>query len=481
MELKDKIAKIPQRPGIYFMRDESGGVIYVGKAKRLRTRLRSHFSAQHTSPMSQAMIASVRDIDFIPLRSEEEALLLECQYIKEFKPKFNISYRDDKSYPFLKVTLQEPFPRFIITRVKKPDGALYLGPYTDAAALRKTVETLERIFRIRTCSAAHPGKNEHDHCLYSKIEWCSAPCVEKISKEDYRAWVEKACEVLLGRSKELMHQMEGEMDKASKALEFERAAEIRDRLSALQEIVGTRVRMIQKFRRTSDHVTQEALELAEALGLDRVPQRIEAFDISNFSGKEAVGSMVHFHQGRPDKRFYRRFRIREVVGIDDFAMMREVVQRRYRRLKEEGGMFPDLILIDGGKGQLSSAHTMLDELDLAHIPVIGLTKRYEEIFTPFREEPIMLNRDSGALHLVQRIRDEAHRFAVTYHKKLRDQKLRESILDDIPGIGPATKKTLIQTFGSVKAIAKASLEEIEAVNGVSARLAQKIHEVFHPS
>ncbi|MBI1871146.1 MAG: excinuclease ABC subunit UvrC [Chlamydiae bacterium] len=483
--IQDRIRKIPQGPGVYLMRGESGEIIYVGKANRLRSRIRSHFrDLKPNPPKAEAMIQAVHDIDFIPLRSEEEALILECQYIKEFKPKYNVTYRDDKNYPLLKVTLQEPFPRFIITRIRKPDGALYLGPYTDAAALRKTVEDLERIFRIRTCCPAQPGKKDYEHCLYQMMKWCSAPCVEKISKEEYRSSVESACQVLMGRSGDLIRDLNRQMENASLHLEFEKAAQIRDTLAALEKITGTRTRTIQKFKRipgNKDHKDHEAETLAQALGLEKTPERIEAFDISNFAGKEAVGSMVHFFKGKPDKRFYRHFKIKGVVGIDDFAMMKEVVERRYRRLKEEGGLFPDLILIDGGKGQLSSARGVLQKIDLTSIPIIGLAKRYEEIYTPYGHEPIRLAHDSPALHLIQRVRDEAHRFAIAFHKRLREKKIRESILDDIPGLGQVSKENLLKTFGSLDKIRRASLDEIAQTEKISKRLAEKIYQFLHPA
>ena len=269
------------------------------------------------------------------------------------------------------------------------------------------------------------------------------------------------------------------MQTASENMEFERAGQIRDLLKALELLTGTQTRAVENFKRVSDHAEAEAVELAQVLGLDQPPQRIEAFDISNFQGQQAVGSMVHFFCGRPDKRFYRRFKIREVTGINDFAMMREVVKRRYQRLIEEKGIFPDLILIDGGKGQLSSAKEVLDQLGLSHIPVIGLAKRYEQIVTPHSTKLISLKFDSGALHLVQRIRDEAHRFAVTYHKMLRDVKIRESILDDIPGIGPRKKECLIKAFDSFRALSKASLEKIKKVAGISQDLAARIYDLLH--
>jgi len=473
--IKEKIRKIPLCPGVYLMRGEEGQVIYVGKANRLRTRLRSHFAGKDSSPMSRAMVESIRDLEFIPLKSEEEALILECQYIKEFLPKFNIMYRDDKGYPYLKVTLQEPFPRFIVTRIKKPDGALYLGPYTDAAALRKTAYELAKIFHLRTCSPANPGQTDYDHCLYQMIKWCSAPCVGKISREDYRKSVENACLVLQGYSKDLIDSLEKQMKEAAGSLNFEEASKLRDTIQTLEKIVGSRTKTIHKFKRLSSHADEESRQLGEALGLEKPPQRIEAFDISNFQGKEAVGSMVHFYQGRPDKRFYRRFKIRSVTGIDDFASMQEVVGRRYTRLLEEKGILPDLILIDGGKGQLSSARKILEELGLSGLPVIGLAKRYEEVFTPFAANPIILAKDSGALHLIQRVRDEAHRFAVTYHKYLRENKIRESLLDDIPGLGEKRKQILLQKFGSVRSLKNASIEDIQEASGISGRLAEKIY------
>ncbi len=479
LELKEKIHKIPQKCGIYLMRNELGEVIYVGKAVRLRSRLLSHFRDLKGSPKSEAMIEAVRDIDFIVLKSPQEALILECQYIKEFKPKYNVSYRDDKTYPLLKVTFNESFPRFMITRTKKPDGALYLGPYTNSQALRKTVEQLQKIFKIRTCNLVDPRKPDYDHCLYQMMKWCSAPCVGNISKEDYRQSVDHACQVLLGRSQELVFKMKKQIEEASKNLDFEKAAQLRDRMRAIENIAGTRMNTLRNFKRISSHAVQEMQSLAEVLGLENPPIRMEAFDISNFSGKEAVGSMVHFFQGAPDKRFYRRFRIKSVLGIDDFAMMKEVVGRRYRGLKEEGGVFPDLILIDGGKGQLSSAFSVLQEMGLTALPVIGLAKRYEEIYRPFSNEPLRLAKDSGALHLIQRIRDEAHRFAVTYHKILREKKLKESILDDISGVGLVKRAELLKHFGSIGEMKKASMDELQKATGISRKLADKIYKVLH--
>ncbi|MBI1883428.1 MAG: excinuclease ABC subunit UvrC [Chlamydiae bacterium] len=472
--IQKKVRETPQKPGIYLMRDEMGQIIYVGKAKRLRARLLSHFQGRDLSPKAKAMLGAVRDIDFILLKSEEEALILECQYIKEFKPKYNVSYRDDKTYPFLKVTLNEDFPRFLITRLKKEDGALYLGPYTDAAALKKTVEALQKIFRIRTCTPRHPTERDYKHCLYQMMHWCSAPCVEKISAQDYRASVESACQVLMGHSNETYNRISAEMKEASGNLDFEKAALLRDRLRALENIVSSRHRSVRNFKRLSSHAQAEALELGQVLGLEKPPQRIEAFDISCLSGSEAVGSMVHFFEGHPDKRFYRRFKIKTVEGINDFAMMHEVVTRRYKRLKEEGGVFPDLILIDGGKGQLSYALSALEALGLDSLAVIGLAKRYEEIVTPHGKDSIRLGSDSGALHLIQRVRDEAHRFAVTYHKKLRAAKLKESLLDDVPGLGDAKKKLLMEHFGSVEKIKKATLEELRQVKGISEKLAHQV-------
>lgn len=472
-----KLRDVPQSPGVYLIRDEAGNIIYVGKAARLRDRLKSHFVEGYLkTPKDDAMVSAARDVEFVELKSEHEALMLENRYIKEYRPRFNISLRDDKGYPYLKVTLNESYPRFIVTRLKKPDGALYLGPYTDAGALRQTIQVLSRIFMIRTCSPAHPGEYDYKHCLYQMMKWCSAPCVGQIDKGSYRKSVEDVCQILLNRSREILGRFRRDMKQASRELDFERAAQLRDRLSALEQIIGFRggVTLLKPA-----HADREAESLARELGLDHVPERIEAFDISNFSGREAVGSMVHFYHGKPDKRYYRRFKIQTVAGIDDFAMMREVVSRRYKRLVEDNGTPPDLILIDGGKGQLSSALSALGETGLAGIPMIGLAKRLEEIFTPYTREPIVLRRDSGALHLIQRIRDEAHRFAVSYHRDLRARKLRESVLDDIPGVGPSKKNALLGRFHSVDAMMKATPEEIEKTPGISVGLAARIYGHLH--
>ena len=426
MDLKEKVRSLPLTPGVYIMKDSSGGVLYVGKAGVLRKRVSSYFYPNRRSnERIDQMVRLISDIEYISTSTEAEALIYENSLIKQLSPKYNIALRDDKSYPMLKLTVNEKFPRLFITRRKSDDGALYYGPYANAKLLREAVIILRQIFPLRTC-----GKLPKSVCLNYHIKQCSGPCAGKITDSDYGQIVSELKLFLEGRRTELLKALTSKMTAASRAEDFERAAELRGRLEALGTIREDSV---------SYKPAGEIDELRKMLGIGRPLERIEAFDVSNIMGQEAVGSMVYFFKGKPDKNEYRKFKISTVSGIDDYAMMRDIVKRRYLRLKDEKKDMPDLILIDGGKGHLAAAMEELEKLDLSGIPVIGIAKparlmrqqrsggEFEHIYVKGKKDPIVLPKESKVLHLLERIRDEAHRFAISYHKKLRSKKLKEGI------------------------------------------------------
>lgn len=405
MDIKTRIKEIPLTSGVYLMRNEKGRVVYVGKAISLRKRVNSYFRAKgHPDPKTNKLVKDVRKIDYIETESEAEALILEASLVKQFKPRYNIMLLDDKSYPFIEITGEE-FPRITVERPKrKKANSIYYGPYVKATLLREALALIRKIFYFRTCDP-FPKKE----CLDYHIGLCEAPCIGLISKREYAKNVRNVRMILEGKRNQLYRSLKKDMERLSSNQEYEKAAKVRDQLRAIGAL----------YSGTKDvNYHKEAEQLHRALKLPRLPERIEAFDISNMMGNQAVGSMVSFLNGKPDKSNYRRFRIKEVKGIDDFKMMAEIVRRRYGRLKREGQLFPDLILIDGGKGQLSAASFELLKLDV-QIPIISLAKREEEIFLPKKRNSVRLSRDSLGLKLIQRVRDEAHRFAITYHRKLR--------------------------------------------------------------
>lgn len=409
MNIQEKIKTIPLASGVYLMKDASGKVIYVGKAVALRKRLQSYFrAAGHAFSKTGALVQEIRDVDYIVTTSEAEALLLEAGLIKKYQPKYNIELRDDKSYPYIEIT-REPFPRISLVRHAKgapPDTsrATYYGPYVNAGLIREALAILRRIFHFRTCE---PFASES--CLDYQIGLCEAPCIKNISRREYLNNIRHVRLILEGKKDTLYRHLKNEMQEMARKHEFEKAARIRDQIRAIGALYsGTRD--INYFK--------EAEQLQRALNLPRLPERVETFDVSNIMGNQAVGSMVSFFNGKPDKSNYRRFRIKQVQGIDDFRMIAEIVRRRYSRLKNEGRSFPDLIVIDGGKGQLAAAQEALSLLE-AQIPTIAIAKREEEIFLPGKRDPVRLPPDSLALQMVTRMRDEAHRFAVSYHRLLR--------------------------------------------------------------
>lgn len=477
-ELREKARKFPDAPGVYLMRGKKGEVVYVGKAVSLKKRVASYFKPREDSPKTDAMMEEVRDIEFIRVQSESEALILEYRYIKENRPKYNVMLKDDKRYPLVRLSVQEPFPRLSVVRVEKEDGARYFGRYTDAGALKRTLEWIQKYFKLRTCRPRIPTRKDWVHCMDYKLGRCVAPCIGEVSQNEYRERVQQVALFLEGKSKELVHHLRRQMTEASQNQEYEKAAEIRDLLQDILKVLYIRKTKIPLIRKQEETVEAEINELQEALQMKRKPRVIEAFDISNIQGEQAVGSMVYFKNGYPNKNYYRRFKIKSVQGINDFAMMKEVVFRRYSRGKAENRPVPDLILIDGGKGQLSAALSALAQLGMGNHSVVGLAKRFEELYKPYEAAPVILPRHSNALRLVQRVRDEAHRFAISYHKSLRNKRIRESVLDDIEGIGEKRKQALLKHFGSVQKIGKASPGEIAAAGKVGMKLAKVIHETL---
>lgn len=408
MDIKEKLKEIPHLPGVYTMKDSSGEVLYIGKAKDLSKRVSGYFQESRPKTAKRmALMEKVVDLDYVITGSEEEALIYEASLIKEKKPKYNVELKDDKSFPFLKLTLNDKFPRLIVTRKKIEDGSIYFGPYTKVRLLRNAVSILKNIFPLRICK-----RLPDELCLAYHIGQCLGPCVKKIDEKSYNEIVEQLVLFLQGGKRRLIQKLTDKMKKFSDERNFEQAALIRNRLSALQEVSD---------RKTADYSSwgNVALKLQKILRLPTLPLKIEAFDVSNMLGKEATGSVVYFNKGLPDKSNYRKFRIKDVKVIDDYAMIKEIVYRRYKRLKEENKKFPDLVIIDGGKGHLSSAYEELLKLNLGHIPVIGIAKQEEKIYTLNSQKPLDINRDSEILHFIQTIRDEAHRFALKYHHKLR--------------------------------------------------------------
>ena len=610
VEIKGQLQSIPTKPGVYLMKDERGKVIYVGKAVNLRNRVRSYFHASASySPKVQRMVERVADLDFIVTDSEIEALILECNLIKKHRPRYNVRLKDDKRYPYIKVTWQEDFPRIYVTRRMQRDGARYFGPFTAVWAVHQTLDLLRRVFPYLTCKRRITGTDKRA-CLYYHIGRCTGPCIGAVSKERYRAMIEQVCLFLEGKQEEIVASFRREMEEAAEKLDYERAATLRDQIQAIERVIekqkivsvamsdqdvialargdgqacvqvffirqgkligreyfvlaGTEdeedeevmASFIKQFYDEAAYIPSEILlqkeieeaaiiqdwlrgkgsapvalrvprrgrkrelvrmaaenaaetlahlqaqwmideskglaaltELQEYLSLEGPPARIECYDISDIQGMAATGSMVVFVKGVPRKSDYRRFKIRTVEGADDYAMMREVLRRRFKRAQEGNkgeltgtkeaepwALIPDLIIVDGGKGQLNAALEVLKEYGLEDLPVVGLAKEREEIFVPGRPEPITLPRGSQGLFLVQRIRDEAHRFAIGYHRRLRRKGGLASTLEEIPGIGPKRRRSLLKRFASIEAIREATVEELAAVEGMNRPAAERVKE-----
>ena len=593
----EKIPHLPESPGVYLWRDADGTVLYVGKAKRLRSRVRSYVALdQLTSVRTVALMQQAAGLDTIVVPSEAHALILEANLIKEYRPKYNVALRDDKSYPYIKVTITEPFPRVYVTRQLVNDGSRYFGPYTDVGAMRRALNVVKRIFTVRSCTYDLPRVAPERPCLDYHIGRCKAPCVLLQSEAEYRTMIDEVILFLDGRADEVMRRVKERIQVAADSLDFERAGELRDVLQHLErmeeptvvleveggdrdvigyardgaeacvtwmriragkllardhqffeniddesdaavlqaflagpyrvaeerarellvpleleerEIVeesldgakihapqrGPRRELVDLATQNARHLLEEArltgeetderagdpiYELQRQLGLQRVPRAIVCFDISHAQGTDTVASAVWFQNGRPYRAEYRKFKVRDVEGIDDFASMGEVVTRYFRRRIDEGKTIPDLVVIDGGKGQLNAAHAALDALGLGTLPLISLAKREEEIFMVGRSDSLRLPRRSPALRVLQQSRDEAHRFAITFQRKRRTMRTVTSELLRIPGVGERKRRQLLEAFGSLEGVRSAPLEAIAALPGFSSRSAAKIQAALHP-
>lgn len=593
--LKERLPNVPLQPGVYLYKDREGRVIYVGKAKALRNRMRSYFqSPDKLHPKVRAMMARVADFDYIVTRSEVEALILENNLIKAYKPRYNIDLRDDKTYPYLKITTGEDYPRLFLVREEKDQVSRYFGPYTDVTSLRETIKLLNQIFPLRTCKTMNRKERP---CLNRDIGRCLAPCNGEISREEYNRVVQALLEFMEGDSGELLRQKEEEMQKAAASLEFEKAARLRDQIESIKKIAekqkinfegsynldmivligeekeslalvfkirsgvivakdtfwlnraidedqaevmefflkryyderhdvpgeillnhlpaeqevleswlkdksGHKVEMripqrgdkkrlldmvlknatlLWQEKHDKDQKTEAILKhLSQVLQLEVVPQRIECYDISHMGGEETVASMVVFTAGVADRKAYRRFKMK-VDQNDDFASLSEALSRRFQRARAGDPSFlpePDLILIDGGAGQVNAVNSVLKAMQI-DIPLFSLAEKNEEIYRPGPAHPLRLSRRDEALQLLQRLRDEAHRFAITYNRQRRAGKVRASTLDNIEGIGPARKKKLLSHFGSVKAIQQASLQELTQAPGMNSPAAKNVYNYFH--
>jgi excinuclease ABC subunit C len=596
----DKIPHLPESPGVYLWRDAEGKVLYVGKAKRLRSRVRSYVASDHAeSVKTRALMQQVEALDTIVVPSEAHALILEANLIKEYKPRFNIALRDDKSYPYIKVTVQEPFPRVWVTRRLQNDGARYFGPYTDVGAMRRSLDVVKRLFTVRSCNFDMPKQMPDRPCLDYHIGRCKAPCILAQTQGEYAAMIDEVLDFLEGKPEEVERKLRERMALAAESLDFERAAQLRDVLSHLEkmeeptvvmeveggdrDVIGyardgddavvalLRIRagkllardhqfvenvdgvpdaevlesylagpyrlleershelmlpfevedravveeslertkllvpqrgpkreLIELAQQNARHLLEEArltgdapeageragdpvYELQRQLGLQKVPRAFVCFDISHAQGTDTVASCVWFQNGRPYRAEYRKFKVKTVEGIDDFASMKEVVGRYFARRIEEERPLPDLVLIDGGKGQLNAAAEALHGLGLASLPIASLAKREEEVFLLGRSDPLVLSRRSPALRMLQQARDEAHRFAITFQRKRRTVRTITSELLRIPGVGESKRRLLLSTFGSLQAIREATAEQIGALPGFSARSGQRILDALRRS
>ena len=476
--LKEKVRHLPDRPGVYLMKDRLGRIIYVGKAKSLKRRVSSYFApsrAMTVHPKIRALIGMIIDFDTIEVKSEAEALLLEGRLIKQWRPKYNTDFTDDKRFLLVRVDPAEELPRFRLTRLKKDDRSRYFGPFAHSSLLRKTLAQMRRQFGILLGDAQPQKLTDGTWQLYDDVRRELYGFPNAVTTGDYRRRVDAACDFLEGKSHEWLETLRGEMRAAAEKQEFEKAAGLRDVVFALEETL----KKTRKFERDPAPAStdEEALrELGEVLRLAGPPRTMECFDISHISGTFVVASMVRFTDGRPDKDHYRRFQIRSFIGNDDFRAMEEVVGRRYRRLAVEQKPFPDLVVIDGGRGQLGAALKAFVGLECMPPPIIGLAKKRETIVFPDERTPLNLPLTHPGLQLLQRLRDEAHRFANTYNARLRSKKIRESILDDVPGLGAARRAALLAHFGSIDRLRAATIGQIREVDGFGPRLAAELHK-----
>jgi excinuclease ABC subunit C len=471
---KAKARRAPHTPGVYLMKDPAGLVVYVGKAKDLKKRLASYFIPRpRMTPKVAAMMDTVADLEWHEVRSETEALLLEGKLIKRWRPRWNILFRDDKQFPQIRVDLADPIPRFRIVRARNSDSARYFGPFPHQQAVRRTINEMRKKFGILLVDANPAPLPDGRWRLYGDVRSQIQKFPNEVTAEEYGERVTAACAFLEGKAGEWAEQTETDMRAAAAARDYEKAAELRDLLDALRRTTEKSRRFLREnpLPRRDESGALDAL--AAALGLARPPATAECFDISHISGTLAVASMVRFVDGQADKTGYRRFKIKSFEGNDDFRSMEEVVGRRYSRLAEEGRAFPELVIIDGGLGQVGAALSAFRKAGLTPPPLIGLAKREETIVFPEGRE-LKLPRHDVGLALLMRIRDEAHRFANDFNADLRSRKLKESLLDEMPGLGPKRKEALLARFGSIQKLRQATVEELAQVAGVSDKLAAEI-------
>ncbi len=488
MNITDTLKHLPEQSGVYLFKDKIGVIIYIGKANVLKNRVSSYFNrgSSHSVKVKQ-MVERIKSIEYIVTTSEMEALLLESRLVKKYKPYFNSQLKDDKSYPFIQITKGVDFPAIHLIRKSSKTAekkARYYGPFTDVETSRKAVQKLRNIFKIRNCSQRK--FNSGKPCLDYQIGLCSAPCASKIEKGEYQKKIRECGLLLTGRHRSLLKSLRQEMKITAQLMLYEKAAKIRDTIKMIEKVISQE--KISKSYQSRlniylrDSVNEESLRVAlrdlqQYLDLPVLPLSIEAYDISNIQGKNAVGSLVYFHNGIPDKKKYKHFKIKYVPGINDYAMMREVLERRFGNCQSTEEGLPDLILVDGGKGQLNIVSQLLNELNLP-LNLVSLAEREEQLFQLGRKEPVLLPGNSAAFFLIQRIRDEAHRFALSYHKKLRSKTIKDSLLDFIPGIGEKKKKLLLSKFKGIDSIRNASKEELKEIPGIGEKTAQKIKDIL---
>ena len=468
--VEEKLKVLPETPGVYLMKNDEGKIIYVGKSVNLKSRVSQYFHHSDHPPKTRAMVRSVADFEIINVNTEFEALILECNLIKKYRPRYNVSLKDDKMYPYVRITNEE-YPRLCITRRPVEDGSRYFGPYTNVGAMQQSLKLLRKIFPLRTCKHFHKRP-----CLEYHIKRCLAPCTKDIDINKYREMVESVALFLDGQTKELEKQLSTKMNEAAENLDFENAARFRDLIIAVKKL--SEMQMILNAKTELEDISEtnhmnDVYDLQSRLNLTSPPRRMECFDISHIQGAETVASMVVFQDGAPDKSSYRRFKLRLTEGKpDDFLSMQEVTTRRYGKCEN----LPDLIVIDGGIGQLNSALEIIRPL--CDVPVIGLAKQFELVFVEGESIPIELPMDSPAIKLLQRIRDEAHRFAITYHRKLRRKRNLQSVLNSIEQIGSKRRSALLAHFKSIDNIKRASVEELQQVPSMNQTAAQNVYNFF---
>jgi excinuclease ABC subunit C len=483
--LKQKVRGLPHTPGVYLMKDRLGAIIYVGKAKDLKRRVSSYFQPSRSMvhhPKIRALVEMIRDFEIIEVKSEPEALLLEGRLIKQYRPKYNTDFTDDKRFLLVRLDETAELPRFGLVRFRKDDSARYFGPFAHAGHLRKTLAEMRRKFGVLLGDATPQRLEDGRWRLYDDVRQEIYGHANEVTPEEYRARLPEACGFLEGRSREWLAQLTEEMKRAALAHDFEKAAELRDIVFALEKTLER----TRKFVRTPHTLSGDAAAvqaLQEALALPAPPRHLECFDISHISGTFVVASMVHFTDGRPDKDNYRRFKIKSFIGNDDFRAMEEVVGRRYRRLAQEKKAFPDLVVIDGGEGQVGAALKAFLALELTPPALIGLAKKRETIVFSDGRAALNLPLAHPGLQLLQRLRDEAHRFANTFNADLRSARIRESVLDAFEGLGAVRRRALLKHFGSIDRLRAASVEDLQAVEGIGPKLAAELRAFLdaHPA